>query len=315
MLTITHTALEGTTVDGTSRGDGAGELLKRHGFRWSRNVGCWFLRNSRGRLPLRHTIDAAAATLRAAGFEVAIDIEETTAAEREDARAAVLAEKIDYKAERAEALHAKAAGEYGKARQIMDTIPSGQPILVGHHSERRHRKDISRIDSAIGRSADASRKAEAAERGATSAARELAGLDDLVKIGRKIDRLAADERKMARALAAPDRSYADADAEMQARVDAWREQTAARLADVREELEHLRGKVAAAEEAGAKVYSRADIEVGDLVLIRHGWCKVAKANPKTVACEVGMPWPLKYEYYEVRGLRKPAAETTTEEAA
>ncbi|WP_132290495.1 DUF3560 domain-containing protein [Kribbella sp. VKM Ac-2568] len=31
-------------------------------------------------------------------------------------------------------------------RQISDHIPLGQPILVGHHSERRHRRDIERMD-------------------------------------------------------------------------------------------------------------------------------------------------------------------------
>ena len=33
--------------------------------------------------------------------------------------------------------------------QIMSGIPLGQPILVGHHSERRHRRDIERIDNGM----------------------------------------------------------------------------------------------------------------------------------------------------------------------
>ena len=32
-------------------------------------------------------------------------------------------------------------------RAIMDSIPPGQPILVGHHSEARARRDKVRIDS------------------------------------------------------------------------------------------------------------------------------------------------------------------------
>jgi hypothetical protein len=33
-------------------------------------------------------------------------------------------------------------------------IPFGQPILVGHHSERRHRRVIERVDRAMGAAVD-----------------------------------------------------------------------------------------------------------------------------------------------------------------
>lgn len=36
----------------------------------------------------------------------------------------------------------------------------GQPILVGHHSERRHRRDIKRIDQAMGKAVEEQKKAE-----------------------------------------------------------------------------------------------------------------------------------------------------------
>jgi Domain of unknown function (DUF3560) len=32
------------------------------------------------------------------------------------------------------------------ARERLELIPLGQPILVGHHSEKRHRRDLKRID-------------------------------------------------------------------------------------------------------------------------------------------------------------------------
>lgn len=34
---------------------------------------------------------------------------------------------------------------FGTAHEIGSHIPLGQPILVGHHSERRHRADIRRV--------------------------------------------------------------------------------------------------------------------------------------------------------------------------
>src|SRR5262245_31387698 len=38
-------------------------------------------------------------------------------------------------------------GMFASARQAVDGIPPGQPILVGHHSERRHRAALERHDS------------------------------------------------------------------------------------------------------------------------------------------------------------------------
>jgi hypothetical protein len=53
----------------------------------------------------------------------------------------------------------KASAAFGSARAIGDAIPMGQPILVGHHSERRHRRDIERIDSGMRRGVEHSEKA------------------------------------------------------------------------------------------------------------------------------------------------------------
>ena len=51
----------------------------------------------------------------------------------------------------AEKREAKSASAFQSARRIADGIPFGQPILVGHHSERHHRADIARIDSGMRR--------------------------------------------------------------------------------------------------------------------------------------------------------------------
>jgi len=47
-----------------------------------------------------------------------------------------------------------------RADDISRHIPPGQPILVGHHSEGRHRRDLARINSAIQQSVDALDKAD-----------------------------------------------------------------------------------------------------------------------------------------------------------
>lgn len=53
-----------------------------------------------------------------------------------------------------------ALSEAARADEAKTGIPFGQPILVGHHSERRHRRAIERIDRAMAASVENSRKAE-----------------------------------------------------------------------------------------------------------------------------------------------------------
>lgn len=48
-----------------------------------------------------------------------------------------------------------------KVARIASYIPMGQPILVGHHSEKRHRRDLERIDNGMRRASEA--HGEAAE--------------------------------------------------------------------------------------------------------------------------------------------------------
>lgn len=48
---------------------------------------------------------------------------------------------------------------YLKSREMASVIPMGQPILVGHHSEKRDRNYRAKIDSTMGRSVAASKKA------------------------------------------------------------------------------------------------------------------------------------------------------------
>jgi hypothetical protein len=49
---------------------------------------------------------------------------------------------------------------YKAAKDIGSYIPMGQPILVGHHSEKRHRKDLERIDNNMRKSIEAGEKSE-----------------------------------------------------------------------------------------------------------------------------------------------------------
>src|SRR5688572_11759230 len=62
----------------------------------------------------------------------------------------------DRRLQRAERLRAwagkrqqKSGSSFARAHAAVAGIPPGQPILVGHHSERRHRRDLDRHDRAM----------------------------------------------------------------------------------------------------------------------------------------------------------------------
>lgn len=59
----------------------------------------------------------------------------------------------------ADSRDAKASSADATAESIMDAIPPGQPILVGHHSQRRHERDLDRLDRATRASSEHHAKA------------------------------------------------------------------------------------------------------------------------------------------------------------
>jgi protein-L-isoaspartate O-methyltransferase len=75
-----------------------------------------------------------------------------------------LVDRAEAKAERLEDLSERRANEADRAHKavhaIADGIPFGQPILVGHHSERRARKDAERIENGMRKAVDCWKAAE-----------------------------------------------------------------------------------------------------------------------------------------------------------
>lgn len=148
---------------------------------WSRRLGCMVLpRNLRP-----ETVDYRASQAVAALAALGVDCEIEGADDRDDndAREAARLESDQRSLERHTALAGKerqtAAAEHSKGRAIADMIPMGQPILAGHHSQRRHERDISRIHSAMDRQVSAIEAAEDHDRKAASAAYRLRQRDRL----------------------------------------------------------------------------------------------------------------------------------------
>jgi hypothetical protein len=161
MVEITHTRESGTVVEGTARGDGSAEILKRAGFRWAPSIKAWIVQQSRDREAKTWKINAAAEGLRAAGFDVTVSIDDTPRAfaDAEADRADRISDRAEALEGRAERAAAESEARYAAARRELDVIPPGQPILVGHHSERGHRAALKRIGNNFAKSSEEHAKA------------------------------------------------------------------------------------------------------------------------------------------------------------
>lgn len=109
-------------------------------------------------------------------------------------------DKQDAKKERfrikAENLRTEAKSRFkaGDLREEVSGIPMGQPILVGHHSEKRHRRAIERANANIGKGIEAQKKAEHYEQKAKGVGKAGISSDDpaaVVKLKKQI----ADEQE------------------------------------------------------------------------------------------------------------------------
>jgi hypothetical protein len=285
-LLISHTNDEGTLVHGTRREDGSREALRAASFKWSRNLRAWYMPQSRGRAAKRARIDYLKDQLEASGFVVQVEIELYDAVEAFDTLQTHDRERAEGYAERGAREHARSDNRYQAARAAVAGIPPGQPILAGHHSEAHHRRDLARSDRHMRASVEHDARGERSDARSASALARTLRREDPVRIGRRIERLEADQRSLERRLKgageAPIRRC--------------------ELAEITQEIAYLRKRIA---DSGVKQYTSADLKPGDHVKIRGSWWKVAKANRKTVAVKTAYSWTDKHPYYEVTDHRRP----------
>jgi hypothetical protein len=291
-------------VHGTTRGDqAAAQALKANGFRWSRNLDAWYsLRN------LTHeTRDERVAGLQAAlGDRVEVDIPDggrrLTAAEKENAkqeRAGIRAERMSAKAEK---LEARAEAHRGAADRISANIPFGQPILVGHHSEGRARRDAERIRSNIDKSLEYAAGAQVAQATADRAERTATGSESVVTITNRIERNEALVRKVDRELAEHETAQSIIDkvgadhpkvqAVGTAHLGLRSPKRLAQLGQLKTEaLDAIGHDRARLEAAGGVSYGKHNVSPGDIIVSRSGgYTPVIRANAKSATVPTVYSW-------------------------
>ncbi|MBT2394661.1 DUF3560 domain-containing protein [Streptomyces sp. ISL-100] len=284
-IEITHTRREGTLIEGTSRGDGSAEILRlreygrtqRQPFRWSRNLDCWYLPHSRDHATYTPSLELLAQRLRDADFEVTLTIDNAdrrSFGEAEEDRE----EKAEGRAERFGGYAASAArsseSAWKKSHEISERFAGGQPILRGHHSEGRARRDHARMDDSMRKSIGESDRADHWTGRAQAAANYQQFKKNPGRTLRRLDKLRADLRaveKWQRGESAKGFSRSPADPELEIEHQ-----------ELTEEIAHWEQVIKDAEAEGFKVWSKTDFTRGDFVLYRGTWYEVLRVNPKSV---------------------------------
>lgn len=297
MLTITIDGLE-VTLTGTTKGDRAqADALSGTAWRWSRTAGAWVLPRNLREATRRANIDRFKRAAEAAGIDievvdtgVTLTVAQERAAERE--RLEARADRLDGYAERqaAESAAAEAAG-----RKLRDSIPFGQPVLVGHHSQARAERDIAKIDRLARKEIDADREAREAARLAEGLHRHLAAGPATPTLIGRIERNEAELRALERQIENRTGTVPEH----------WTEETV-RLA---ESIELDKAELARRQaEDGVKVWGPDDFTKGDLVQIRGRWHVVQRVNKKTLTVPSSLgSWSDTVPYAKVTGQR-PAAD-------
>lgn len=289
VIAITHTAAEGTLVYGTARGDGSKDVLAPAGFRWYRSMDAWGIVGSRDRRPNTAKIERAAAALRAAGFTVVVDIDDTPRP-AEEAETDLAARREA----RAEGLRAAAARGEQNAQRAWDTAdraaqavpPGGEPIKIGHHSEGRHRKAIATAQQTMARAVAAASEAEAKRRKAQASEAAEVHRRNPVTIKNRIARLEAEQRRDERARDGYRRTLSRVDGaveECPPATGGYRERLLVQIADRQEQIEYWQRVYETQQAEGiATDYSREVIGKGDAVCYRKRWYEVTRVNAKSV---------------------------------
>ena len=226
------------------------------------------------------------------------EADRVTFAEQREAERQRAEDRADRMAGYATNAAARSDAAYERARQIGDRIPFGQPILVGHHSERGHRADLRRIDRAMRTSVEEAAKAGHYERRAELNDRKAEGDErhTLAFCVRRAEEAEALARKAERTLAG---EYL---------CEAERVRQEGFLADARERAAYWRGLI---EAKGGVRFTKDTLKPGMEVCIRREWWRVLRCGPRNVRV-VSLKtehltgyqrWIMSYPYAEVREVR------------
>lgn len=255
------------------------KALRYPRFVWSGSRGAWYVQHT-ANLPFpKYPLENIARQLRDAGATVEVRAAEPEStplsiAEQEAQRKERALGKSERYAKYAAAAAKRMAQAQARSQSIAERFFSGQPILIGHHSEKRARRDQERMHGAMIKAAGEDRKAQHWVRKATGAKAAAARREDPGVVVRRLERLAADLRDVERRIQGSPGFVDDRlqiikpSPEYKARLDA-------EAANIKAQIEHWQNSLGT---RGLRPFGPNDFRLGQAI----GGAVVRAVGPKSV---------------------------------
>lgn len=198
-------------------------------------------------------------------FGVEMELDETDLLELAEERAAFFQDW-------SQNAYTRSKAAYQRSDDIVKHIPMGQPILVGHHSEKHHRRHLAQSNAAMRQSVDEQRRAEKWEGRAQSTLNHAAARYGLTKISRRIQELQKEMRAKERELDEVIAAGGDT-----TRTERWLAYYNGRLEVAYQLLKEVGGDVEDPDNPRGL-----EPEVGGAVFYLRKWYPVIRVNKKSV---------------------------------
>lgn len=175
IITIDDTGA--TTLSGSKPGDQTTIRQLNRAWRWSPAKHCWVLPRTLTKTTRDSTITETIAAFESEGRTITVEGNIDTDPGSPEATRARLSESEAFWTERAATLYRKADAAWKKTTDLRALIPLGQPILTGHHSEKKDRNFRAKLHKRESQAITWHREAEQAQRRAASCRAKLNALD------------------------------------------------------------------------------------------------------------------------------------------
>ena len=183
-------------------------------------------------------------------------------------------QRAEERADRYEDRAAKVSREAGSARdrsnQISERFHMGQPILVGHHSEKGARRDQERMWNLTRKSIDLINKAAHYADRAAASERTASAEHTVDFMCRRVEEAETEIRKLEKRIK---------QAESLGGHEEYIERINGVIATTKDKADYWRAKI---EEAGGVTFSRETVKKGSFIRYRGTWYPVKRVNPKSV---------------------------------
>lgn len=287
-IRLTYAPGEGVLLHSTTRAYNAEIKGMRYPrFQWGRSISAWYVPHSRDKFFSRAELERVAETLRKAGATVRVEMQDGERRSMEE-RVATARERAEERAERYAQYGSNAAGRaegaFKRAQAISARFEFGQPILVGHHSEKGARADQKRMHGAMRTSVAEADKAAYWEGKTEGVERHAERMERPDVINRRIETLRTNLRGIERQLAG-DLRYGEDGVKLVKPTGDWLARLEANKADTEEQITYWLGRLGA---QGLRSWGPNDFRIGQILGNRRGGAgPVIRVGDKSATVLVG----------------------------